>query len=80
MLGVNYPEPFNKENTVFKRGDKVVNKDGAIGTVLGPEDYDGYEYNRPSKKWELVRVESLPEPYRTTWHGNIWIKKIKEEN
>jgi hypothetical protein len=24
--------------------------------VIGPEEFEGYEYNRPSKDWELVEA------------------------
>lgn len=48
----------------MKRGDKCIQKadNGThIVTVLGPEDFSGYEYNRPkipkADAWELVLTE-----------------------
>lgn len=38
----------------MKHGTKVITSDNYIGTVLGPEDFDMYDYNRPSEKWELI--------------------------
>jgi hypothetical protein len=42
---------------MFKRGDVIEDIAGNRGTVLGPEDFKGYDYNKPrsgTTKWELV--------------------------
>lgn len=39
---------------------------GHLYPILGPEDFDGYERNRPSSKWELV----LEENGERVWMGN----------
>jgi len=66
-------EKMNDGNVKFKRGDKVVDWRGLKGIVLGPEDFDGYEYNRPSDKWELVKWD-IPNS-NNAWTGNIWFNK-----
>lgn len=58
----------------FKRGEKYSwNKQVVV--ILGPEDFDGYEYNRPSKEWELI----LKEDGKRGWVGNIHLKKIEDK-
>ncbi len=59
----------------FKRGSKWLHK-GEVVTILGPEDFDGYERNRPGPKWELIRYPNGHE----TWCGNIWLKALDEKN
>lgn len=54
----------------MKRGDKYLHGDYLV-TILGPEDFDGYEYNRPSPQWELIRYPSGQQ----AWCGNIWLVK-----
>lgn len=39
---------------------------GWIYPILGPEDFEGYDYNRPNAKWELVRFPSGT----MFWKGN----------
>lgn len=58
----------------FKRGDRVKSKEHGTGTVLGPEDFEGYERNRPNDKWELVLWDRNK---KQCWIGNIWIVMIK---
>lgn len=59
---------------IFKRGDKYIcNK--RVVTILGPEDFGGYEYNRPNKTFELVRDRDG----KRGWVGNIHLKKIEEK-
>lgn len=35
--------------------------------VLGPEDWDGYERNRISKKWELIEYLEGPKKGQRVW-------------
>lgn len=42
----------------MKRGTKVVDPYGRKGSVMSAKDFSGYEYNRPSDKWELVHWET----------------------
>lgn len=66
-----YPEAFNPNPPKFKPGDKVINRMGEEGIVIGPYDFSDYEFNRPGKKWELVKYSKRNRP---TWIGNIWLK------
>ena len=53
----------------FKRGDKV--QDNTLsGVVLGPEDFEGYERNKPNDGWELV----LWEDGNRLWAASRWLK------
>jgi len=62
----------------FKRGDIVVDPKGFEGTILGPEDWEGYERNRPSSEWELVRWGTkLPNGKDQAWSASKWLK-LKE--
>lgn len=79
-MDITHPKPFNPsaKSGDFKSGDKVIRRDGSWGTVLGPQDFDGYDYNKPSPKWELVEWYDphnlLPDMAKRTWVGNLWIK------
>jgi hypothetical protein len=64
---------MNDGNVKFKRGDKIVDWGGLKGVILGKEDFEGYEYNRPSSKWELVQWD-IPD-YKPVWSGSIWFNK-----
>lgn len=54
----------------------VVSGDPTIESieVLSDKDFDGYEYNRPSNKFELVRYNGN----RTTWTPS-WILELEKE-
>ncbi len=39
---------------LFKQGDRVTHE-GKVCIILGPEDFEGYEYNYIDDSWELVR-------------------------
>lgn len=58
---------------MFKRGDRVKTISDhyrtEYGYILGPEDFSGYDYNKPSDKWELVLWDSGDR----TWIGKQWI-------
>lgn len=54
----------------FKRGDKVIDSEGYEGTVLGSEDFEGYERNKPNDGWELV----LWEDGNRLWTASKWLK------
>lgn len=45
-------------------------KTGILFPILSPEEHsggvEGYEYNRPSDKWELVRINDKDK----VWMGN----------
>lgn len=56
----------------FNRGDKVVDRNGVQGIILGSADFRGYDYNRPDPKWELVQFEGG----HRAWIGNIWLKRV----
>lgn len=78
-----YPEPFNPHPGKFYRGDMVIDKKGCKMRVLGPEDFDGYVYNRPGDKWELVEpveghavVNQRGQRMDSFWTSSLWIKKI----
>jgi hypothetical protein len=43
--------------------------------LLGPKDFEYYEYNRPSQDWELVEFEDG----KIGWIGNIWLFNSLEE-
>lgn len=60
----------------YKRGDKAEwirtnNTVIEVVTILGKEDTDDYEYNRPNEKWELIQTSK-----GNFWCGNIWLRKI----
>lgn len=66
----------------YSRGDKVTFKlddehAERPGTILGPEDFDGYEYNNPSNitgsgTWELVQLKD----YITEWIPTKNLQKV----
>lgn len=72
---ITYPEPFNPYPGSFKRGDIVITKDGLVGTVQDAQDFDGYDYNKPSDKWELVHWQ---DDGSRNWTSKYWIKKLDD--
>lgn len=42
---------------MYKRGDFYYHGKHRV-KILGPEDFDGYEYNYPGDKWELVEFSA----------------------
>ena len=57
---------------MWLRGDSVVVKDiEVVLTIAGPQDFEGYEYNRPTDQWELVMY---PDGIMV-WIGNIWLRR-----
>jgi hypothetical protein len=77
-----YPEPPNPQAARFKRGDTVVTNEGLVGMVQGPEDFEGYDYNKPSDKWELVHWHDLTieshVDHSETWISKAVIKKLND--
>lgn len=56
----------------FRRGQKVIwNKKEYI--ILGKEDFEHYEYNKPGEEWELIGKNGRP----VGWVGNIHLKAVK---
>lgn len=61
----------------FKRGDKAICKaTGKIVIILGPEDFEQYEYNRPRHGgiWELVEY---PDGFRV-WSPALYLETVEE--
>ena len=70
---------------MFKPGDIVYdtrdkNIENIELTILGPEDFRMYDYNRPDENWELVRWES-GEEYKSGWShkNNLQLKEFGGE-
>lgn len=55
----------------FKRDMKFMHH-GEVAVIQGPEDFDGYEYNRPGPNWELI----LYPDGQQAWCGDKWLEPV----
>lgn len=60
---------------MFRRGEIVTDRDNGLTLmILGPQDFDGYNRNRPNDSWELV---SYPDGEHLWIGNNKIVKKYK---
>lgn len=57
---------------IFMTGGKYIWCDKVV-TVVGKDEFQSYEHNRPGKNWELIKDENG----LIGWVGNIHLKRAR---